>query len=96
MSILRASVLGGVDGVITSFAVVASVHAGSLATRVVVVVGISSVIADGVSMGVSEYLSSYAEAARGSHGGGDGRKPLALGVACFTSFVVGGVVPLAT
>lgn len=91
-SLLRASLLGGVDGVITSFAVVASVEAGDFDTRVAVVVGVSNVCADGLSMGISEYLSSTSaqkldDAPRAS--------PALLGIACFATFVVCGLVPLA-
>jgi VIT1/CCC1 family predicted Fe2+/Mn2+ transporter len=98
MSLLRASVLGGVDGVITSFAVVAGADAGGLATRVALVIGASSVLADGLSMGVSEFLSSSAEAAaeqRRARDDAPGRAPVVLGLACFGAFVACGALPLA-
>lgn len=63
MSLLRASILGGVDGVITSFAVVAGGFAGGASVRDIGIVGSSSVIADGISMGISEFLSSTTERA---------------------------------
>ena len=91
MTLLRAGVLGGVDGVITSFAIVAGAHALEDARRVVLIVGSSSVLADGLSMGVSEFLSSSAERALAV----TGPSPLRLGVVCFASFVAFGIVPLA-
>ena len=86
-SALRPSVLGGVDGVVTSFAIVAGASAGALSSRTVVIVGTSSLLADGVSMGVSEYLSSSAHTP-------DAPSPVYLGVVCFLSFVLCGAVPI--
>ena len=86
MSVLRPSILGGVDGVITSFAIVAGAHSGGFGTNVVLLLGMSSVIADGLSMGVSEYLSTVSS---------DGqRRAIGQGVTCFISFVCNGVVPI--
>ena len=56
--------LGGVDGVITSFAIVAGSDAGNLSAKALAVVGASSLAADAISMGVSEFLSSHAERAQ--------------------------------
>lgn len=85
-SLLRPAILGGVDGVITSFAIVAGAHSGSLSASVVVLLGLSSVAADGLSMGISEYLSTVSS---------DGaRRALGQGVSCLLSFVCNGVVPI--
>ena len=94
MSRLRASLLGGVDGVITSFAIVAGAHAGNVPLSTLWVIGISSLLADGLSMGVSEYLSSSTAAAKGEQlQNADDASPRSLGLSCFASFVVCGVVP---
>ena len=77
----RSIILGGIDGTITSFAVVAAGDAAALAVEAVLAVGVASVVADGFSMGVSEYVSV---------GGA-----LAPGLACFVSFVLCGTVPIA-
>lgn len=93
---LRASVLGGVDGVISSFAVVASSHAqGSNPIGAVLVIGISTVIADALSMGVSEYLSTSAELAA-SKAPSRQKDSLLLGLSCFAAFVVCGAIPVLT
>ena len=85
-SVLRPIILGGVDGVITSFAIVAGAHSGGFGTNVVFLLGLSSVAADGLSMGVSEYLSTVSS---------DGqRRAIGQGVSCFLSFVCNGVVPI--
>lgn len=58
---LKAITFGGLDGILTSFAIVAGAAGGKLGWQVVVVLGISNVLADAWSMGVGEYLSSRAE-----------------------------------
>ena len=50
-------VYGTNDGVLTSFAVVAGVTGGALSTRTVLIVGMANLFADGLSMGVGNYLS---------------------------------------
>ena len=72
---------------VTSFAIVAGGFFTRRSAVVVTVVGSSSLLADGVSMGISEYLSSYSaqEAA-----------PIRKGAICFASFVLCGGIPLLT
>ena len=53
-------VFGGLDGILTSFAIVAGSAGGSLSPSVVLVLGFSNVFADALSMGVGEFLSSKA------------------------------------
>jgi len=50
------AVLGGTDGIITTFAVVAGVEGASLAANVVIVLGTANLVADGFSMGAGNYL----------------------------------------
>ncbi|CAM9231413.1 unnamed protein product [Pylaiella littoralis] len=58
---LKAMVFGGLDGILTSFAIVAGAAAGGrLPVAVVLVLGFSNIFADALSMGVGEYLSSKA------------------------------------
>jgi VIT1/CCC1 family predicted Fe2+/Mn2+ transporter len=64
------AVLGGVDGIITSFAVVAGSTGGRLSADVVIVLGLANLLADGFSMAVSNYLgtrSRQEEVARARH-----------------------------
>jgi VIT1/CCC1 family predicted Fe2+/Mn2+ transporter len=53
-------VFGGLDGILTSFAIVAGAAGGGLDWPVVLVLGFSNIFADALSMGVGEYLSSKA------------------------------------
>lgn len=54
-------VLGGVDGAVTTFAVVAGVAGAGLPSGIAVVLGFTNVLADGFSMAVSNYLSTKSE-----------------------------------
>lgn len=51
-------VLGGVDGVVTTFAVVAGGAGGQLSTAAVIILGLANLAADGFSMGISNYLAT--------------------------------------
>lgn len=57
---VKAIVFGGLDGILTSFAIVSGSAGGSLSPSVVLVLGFSNVLADALSMGVGEFLSSKA------------------------------------
>lgn len=59
-------VLGAIDGVITTFAIVAGVVGAGLSAGVVVVLGIANLLADGLSMAASRYLGAKAELERRS------------------------------
>jgi vacuolar iron transporter family protein len=55
------AVLGGIDGCVTTFAVVAGAVGGGLSPGVVVILGFANLFADGFSMGVSNYLGTKSE-----------------------------------
>lgn len=54
-------VYGGIDGAITTFAVVAGAEGASLGVTVVVILGLANLIADGFSMSVGNFFSTKAE-----------------------------------
>jgi VIT1/CCC1 family predicted Fe2+/Mn2+ transporter len=58
---LRDFVYGGIDGSVTTFAVVAGTLGANLATRVVLILGAANLIADGFSMAISNFLGTRAE-----------------------------------
>jgi DNA damage-binding protein 1 len=58
---IKAAVFGGLDGIITTFAVVASVAGANLSTGIVIIMGFSNLIADGISMGFGEFVSMQSE-----------------------------------
>jgi VIT1/CCC1 family predicted Fe2+/Mn2+ transporter len=84
--ILRPFVLGSIDGIITSFVVIAGGLAADVQKSAVIVIGISSLVADGFSMGVSEFLSSRTNTTT--------YNAAIMGTVCLVSFVSFGSVPL--
>jgi len=51
-------IYGGIDGSITTFAIVAGVTGASLSTTIVLILGFANLFADGFSMAVGNYLST--------------------------------------
>jgi vacuolar iron transporter family protein len=58
---LKSAVYGGLDGTVTTFAVVAGSQGASLATGVVLILGFANLIGDGLSMAIGDYLSTKSE-----------------------------------
>ncbi len=54
-------VYGGIDGAVTTFAVVAGVEGASLSTGIILILGFANLFADGFSMAVGKYSSDKAE-----------------------------------
>lgn len=59
--LLRAAVYGANDGIVTTFAVVAGVAGAGLSARIIIILGIANMIADGLSMGIGDYLGEHSE-----------------------------------
>ncbi|HKL20531.1 MAG TPA: VIT1/CCC1 transporter family protein [Tichowtungia sp.] len=60
-SYLPDAVLGGIDGGVTTFAVVAGAVGGRFSGMVIVVLGFANLLADGFSMAASNYLGTKSE-----------------------------------
>ena len=58
---LRDWIYGGIDGTITTFAIVAGVVGAQLPSTVVLVVGLANLIADGFAMGAGNYSATKAD-----------------------------------
>lgn len=54
-------VYGGLDGIVTTFAVVSGVAGASLGLGVVLILGLANMLGDGLSMAIGAYLSSKSE-----------------------------------
>lgn len=52
--------LGGIDGVVTTFAIIAGSAGGHLSSSTVIILGIANLLADGFSMAVSNYVGTRA------------------------------------
>jgi VIT1/CCC1 family predicted Fe2+/Mn2+ transporter len=58
---LKSIIYGGLDGTLTIFAVVAGIVGARLDTILVLIIGVANLFADGLSMGIGDYLSTKAE-----------------------------------
>lgn len=61
-SYLRDLVFGGIDGAVTTFAIVAGVVGADLSARIVLILGVANLLADGFSMAAANYSSTRTEA----------------------------------
>jgi VIT1/CCC1 family predicted Fe2+/Mn2+ transporter len=60
-SYLRDFVYGGIDGAVTTFAIVSGVVGAELSPRVILILGTANLLADGLSMAAGNYLATRAE-----------------------------------
>jgi len=61
VSYLRDWIYGGIDGAVTTFAVVSGVVGASLDSLVIVILGVANLLADGFSMAASNFSGTRAE-----------------------------------
>ena len=89
-------IYGTNDGILTSFAIVAGVSGGALSSAAVLIIGIANLFADGLSMGVGNYLSIRArESARERQNlPEEEANPARHGLATFLAFAIAGAIPL--
>jgi len=58
---LKDMIYGGIDGAVTTFAIVAGVEGAGLSHSIIVALGIANILADGFSMAASNYSGTKAE-----------------------------------
>ncbi len=90
-------ILGANDGIITTFAVVAGVAGARLSVGVVIILGFANLLADGISMGASNYLGSCSsQALEDAACPAPVQRARALGRATATliAFILAGLIPL--
>ena len=61
VSYLRDWVYGGIDGTVTTFAVVAGVTGAALSTKALLILGVANLLADGFSMAAANFSGTRAE-----------------------------------
>lgn len=85
-------ILGANDGIITTLAEVSGVEGAALSVRVILILGFANLVADGLSMGASNFLSRRSRVGEGALPSimGAGR----YGAATFLGFVIFGLIPL--
>jgi VIT1/CCC1 family predicted Fe2+/Mn2+ transporter len=93
---LRDLVYGANDGIITTFAVVAGVAGGALSHTAVLIVGVANLAADGLSMGVGNFLAirSHESAREAENLPEEEAMPARHALATFLAFVGAGAIPL--
>ena len=60
-SYLRDWIYGGIDGIVTTFAIVSGVVGARLSPHIILILGSASLIADGFAMAAGDYLATRSE-----------------------------------
>jgi vacuolar iron transporter family protein len=96
--ILKSIIYGGIDGIITMFNIAAGITGAKLKTKYIFILGFAVLISDGLSMGVSDYLSLNADIKRKEKHKENSLikdiNPLKNGIITFTSFILFGFIPI--
>jgi VIT1/CCC1 family predicted Fe2+/Mn2+ transporter len=91
-------VFGANDGIVTTFAVVSGVTGAALSPRIIIILGIANLLADGIAMGAGNYLGMRSEQEYQQRINGTSSEgwlhAIGHGVAIFLAFVLAGSVPL--
>ena len=58
---IKSITYGGIDGIITTFAIMSAAIGANLSEKIIIIMGFSNLIADAFSMGFGDYISSNAE-----------------------------------
>jgi vacuolar iron transporter family protein len=94
--LMRAAVYGANDGIITTFAVVSGVAGAGLSIGIIIILGLANMIADGVSMGMADFLGERSEQRMRRNSGQEYVKDglWKTGLITFCAFVIAGALPL--
>jgi len=87
-------VYGGIDGAVTTLAVIAGASGASLSSGIIIILGFANLIADGFSMAVSNYLSTKSNSELNKRKCDEEKAPIKTGFATFISFILIGFIPL--
>ena len=85
-------IFGGVDGLVTTFAVVSGVVGASLSSSIILILGFANLFADGFSMAISNYLSSKSEEDLNQNS--SNKKAVFAALVTFFAFIIIGFIPL--
>lgn len=88
----RSIVYGGVDGIITMFNIMSGITGADLKPKYILVLGLATLIADAISMGTSDFLSTKANNKINKQDD----NPIKHGATTFISFIFFGMIPLFT
>lgn len=86
MKYLPEIIYGGVDGLITTFAIIAASIGADFNKNIIITLGIASIVADGFSMGISSYLAEKTRV--------NSNSPYIVGITTFLAFIIIGILPV--
>lgn len=93
--LLKSAVFGANDGIVTTFAVVAGVAGAHLSAQIVLILGVANMIADGLAMGLGDYLGERSERQMRNQSKQEVRAGIwHTGLITFIAFVIAGTLPL--
>ncbi len=89
-------VYGGIDGAITTLAIISGAIGASLSPAIIIILGLANLSADGFSMGISNYLSvkSQNDLNIKNKEISNSRNPIKSAIITFFAFVLIGFIPL--
>ena len=95
-SFLHASILASNDGLVTTFAVIAGSLGANLDPKVIVILGVANLFADGFSMASGNYLGAKSEEEyeTAQHQTFKKSPAIANGIVTFVAFIIAGVLPV--
>ena len=92
-------IYGGIDGTVTTFAIVAGAVGASLSPAIILILGFANLFADGFSMAISNYLSNKSQSdlySNHKHAHSHLKNPRKTALATFFAFIIIGFIPLIT
>lgn len=92
--VLSEFIYGGMDGVITTVAIIAGTMGANIAPKYALILGLSNIMADGFSMGISRYNSLVDIVKSNANSELALRSPLLSALMTFFFFVLMGSIPL--
>lgn len=92
--VLSEFIYGGMDGVITTVAIIAGTMGANIAPKYALILGLSNIMADGFSMGISRYNSLVDIVKSNANSELALRSPLMSAIMTFIFFVLMGSIPL--
>lgn len=92
MSFVKSLMYGGMDGIITMFNIIASTTGANISSIYTIIISLTVLIADALSMGISDYMSYEAE--QRANNKNENKSPIYHGLVTFFSFMIFGAIPL--
>jgi len=90
-------IYGGMDGSITTFAVVAGSVGAKLDSSIIIILGLANLLADGFAMSIGAYLSTKAQKDSNLYNvvmEKNSKSAFKVGISTYLSFVFVGIIPL--